>query len=112
MPFCSFSSCCGNAKLSRRSRTDKRSRGGPSQSSWLELLPENDGFLECIEPLGVVAPRTGVSSKAESVGASFGEGGSGVRMTSLSVEMLSDLRPEAALELSSMVWAFLVVHFH
>src|SRR6478735_1452377 len=76
MPFCSFSSCWGRAKLSRRSSTDRRSRGGrPSQSSWLELLPEKDGFLECIEPLGVVAPSIGVSRRAESAGGLFGEEG-------------------------------------
>ena len=47
MFLCSFSNCCGSAKLSSRSKTVSLSKGGnASQSSWYELLPENEGFRD------------------------------------------------------------------
>jgi hypothetical protein len=59
--LCSFSNCCGRAKLSRRSKTVSLSNGGnASQSSWYELLPEKDGFRESRGLLGIDADRIGV----------------------------------------------------
>ena len=82
------------ANPSRRSSSVRRSRGGnASQSSWYELLPENDGFLDRLGLLGIEGPRVGVS-RACSRGVVSKGGvplGSGVRTASLSVDAVSDL---------------------
>lgn len=47
--------------MSSRSKTVSLSRGGKaSQSSWYELLPENDGFRESRGLPGVEADKIGV----------------------------------------------------
>lgn len=59
IPLWSFSSCSGRAKLSRRSSTESRSRGGKgSRSSWYELLPEKDGLRESPEAFDVADSAT------------------------------------------------------
>jgi len=80
--------------LSRRSSIVNRSRGGnASQSSWNELLPEKEGFLESLELLGLTGPRVGVSTACSGADVESRGGvslGSGVKTVSLSVEAASD----------------------
>ena len=61
MFLCNFSNCCGRAKLSKISKTVSLSKGGnASQSSWYELLPENEGFRDSRGVPGDDAVITGV----------------------------------------------------
>lgn len=59
--FCHFSRRSGKARLSRRSKTVRRSKGGKtSQSSWYELLFEKEAFRASIAGLGGDEERFGV----------------------------------------------------
>lgn len=101
--FCHFSSRCGRARLSSKSKTVIRSRGGNnSQSSWYELLFENEGFRDMkpgvggnesegvLTPGGVKAP-TESDDLLESLLGSSGERVGSTREAVVGISMGSDI---------------------